>query len=85
MTHISENGEVTLLIDPEVLELEKQVALELAQRLKELDQELYDIEMEEIIFEVTAPNGEHLRISKYDHQHYKKGTIRKFVRGHRYG
>mgnify|MGYP001602321698 CR=1 FL=1 len=84
MTYISENGEVTLLIDPEVLELEKQVALELAQRLKELDQELYDIEMEEIIFEVIAPNGECLRISGYDYQHYKRGTIKKFVERHRY-
>jgi len=84
MTYTSEDGEVTLLIDPEVLELEKQTALELAQRLRELNQEQYDIEMEEIIFEVVAPNGEHLRISRYDYQHYKRGTIRKFIKEHRY-
>ena len=64
---------VDLLIDPEVLEEE-------AILYREVVQELQTLHDEEIICEVVVPSGETLEITNWDYQHYKKGTIRKFIR-----
>lgn len=69
-------GKVILLIDPEVLEQE-------AETIRRLNLELEILEGQEIMCEITAPNGECLEISNDDYQHYKRGTIRKFVKEHK--
>ncbi len=64
---------VTLLIDPEVLEEE-------AETIRSLNQKLQDLHDEEIICKIVVPSGETLEITNLDYQHYKKGTIRKFMK-----
>jgi len=69
-------GKVILLVDPEVLAQE-------AETIRSLNQKLKDLEDEEVMCEIMAPNGESLDITNLDYQHYKKGTIRKFMRRHK--
>jgi len=70
------NGSVILLIEPEVLEQE-------AETIRMLTLELEYLEGQEVMCEIIAPNGEILEISNWDYQHYKRGTIRKFIREHK--
>ena len=68
--------EVILLIDPDILEEEEIL-------YREVIQELQNLHDEEIICEVVMPNGETLEITNWDYQHYKKGTIIKFMKEHK--
>lgn len=69
-------AEVTLLVDPETLEQE-------AQAIRELTWILEDLEGQELICEIKAPNGDYLEITNYDYRKYRRGTIRKFIKEHR--